>query len=160
MVGSRKSGRIGAGLFGWIHSSVVGELADTGPGQLTGARYVEILDEVLLESMRTVLFPEQDPFYFVQDNSPIHHCRVVREWFHTHSEITLLPYPPRSLDLYPIQHVWAAMIRRMASNPVYQSSDIVIADARRSWEELRRPAGQELTETLVDSMPKRPTVTA
>ena len=155
MVGNRRSGRVGAGLFGWIHSSGVGELADTGPGRLTGARYVEILDDILLESVRILLFPEGVPFYLVQDNSPIHTSRVVRDWFQRHPEITLLPHPPRSPDLNPIEHVWAAMTRRMRANPACHSSDEVIADARQAWEEIRSPAGQELTVTLVGSLPSR-----
>ena len=95
MVATRRSGRVTAGLFGWMHASGVGQLADVGPGRLTGQKYVELLEEVLLPSVEVLLFPEGEPFYLLQDNSPIHTCRVVQEWFTRHPYITVLPYTPQ-----------------------------------------------------------------
>jgi len=47
-----------------------------------------------------------DPRYiFIQDNAPIHTAYKVRDWFIEHG-ITKLDWPPYSLDLNPIEHIW------------------------------------------------------
>lgn len=155
MVASRRSGRVTVGLFGWMHAGGVGELADTGPGRFTGHRYVELLEEVLLPTVRSLLFPEPEEFYIVQDNSPVHTCRVVKEWFRQQPAITILPHPPRSPDLNPIEHVWSAMSSRMARMRLQQSNAAVTAGAMQAWEELRGPAGLDLTSSLVAGMRHR-----
>ncbi|XP_076047432.1 uncharacterized protein LOC143028967 [Oratosquilla oratoria] len=38
VISSRRSGRLTAGLFGWMHASGVGELTDVGPGRFTGSQ--------------------------------------------------------------------------------------------------------------------------
>lgn len=154
-MGTRRSGRVTAGLFGWMHSSGVGELADVGPGRFTGDKYIEILEEVLLPSVTALLFPEPTAFYLVQDNSPIHTCRAVKAWFQEHPQITLLPHPPKSPDLNPIEHVWAAMTKQMPTYHIHRSRDVVVANALLAWEHLRSPARRDLTAALVASMPRR-----
>ena len=62
VVETRRSGRVTAGLFGWMNTSGLGELADVGPGRFTGEKYVEIL-EALLPSVQTWLFPDNEPFF-------------------------------------------------------------------------------------------------
>lgn len=112
-----------------MHASGVGELADVGPGHFNGRKYIEILEEVLLPSVETLLFLDNSPFYLVQDNSPIHNCRVVKEWFAHHPHITLLPHPSKSPDLNPIEQVSAAMVRGMPSQERHQSHINVVNSA-------------------------------
>lgn len=156
VVGNRRSGRVCADLFGWIHAGGVGELVDIGPGQFTEKRYVEILEEVLLPSAKAMLFPGSTPFHLVQDNSPIHTAKVVKAWFKEHPEITVLVHPPKSPDLNPIEQIWAAMKEKIGSeNQIHCSRSGVVDKAMMSWEQLRSPAGRALTEELVSSMPRR-----
>ncbi|KAG7177399.1 hypothetical protein Hamer_G016686 [Homarus americanus] len=61
-----------------MHAGGVGQLAYVGPGRFIGQNYVEILEEVLLPSVGSLLFPEAEHFYFVRDNSPIHTRRAVQ----------------------------------------------------------------------------------
>ncbi|KAG0724812.1 Transposable element Tcb2 transposase [Chionoecetes opilio] len=77
------------------------------------AKVCSTLEEVLLPSVQELLFPEGEPFYLLQDNSPVHTCRVVQQWFARHPYITLLPHPANSPDLNPIEHVWSAMLKHM-----------------------------------------------
>ncbi|KAK3888414.1 hypothetical protein Pcinc_007542 [Petrolisthes cinctipes] len=146
---TKRSGRISAGLFGWISGAGVGELTDVGEGRFTGEKCVEILDEVLLPSVRALLFPDTMPFTLVQDNSPIHTSRIVKLYFHNHPEITVMPHPPRSPDLNPIEHnIWAVMAKTCAKDVARHNRSAVVRSAQRAWEELRVPDGQELINTI------------
>lgn len=154
VVTTRRSGRITAGLFGWIHAGGAGELTDVGPGRLTGGKYVELLEDVLLPSVRAMLVPGPEQFYLVQDNSPIHTCRTVKAWFREHPEIILLPHPPASPDLNPIEDVWAAMNKNFPHN-CDRSRAAVVQNALQAWEDLRSPVGQRNILHSVTSMPRR-----
>ncbi|KAK3888216.1 hypothetical protein Pcinc_007747 [Petrolisthes cinctipes] len=151
----QESGRVTAGLFGWMSAACVGELTDVGVGRFNGNKYVKILDEVLLPSVRGLLFPDATPFYLVQDNILIHTSLAVRSWFHEHPEITVLPHPPRSPDLNPIEHIWAAMTKKCDNYAIGRSGAAVVNSALRAWEELRKPEEQARTQSLVDSMSSR-----
>lgn len=152
---SKRSGRITARLFGWINGAGVGELTDVGEGRFNAEKYVEILDEVFIPSVRAMLFPDRMPFSLVQDNSPIHSARIVKLWFQEHPEISLLPHPPRSPDLNPIEHIWATMTKMCTENVTHRTRSSVLRSATMAWEELRKPDGQELAHSLVTSMPYR-----
>lgn len=118
-------------------------------------KYVEILEGVLLLSVQAWLFPENEPFCLLQDNSPFYTSRAVRERFVQHPHITLLSHPPRSPDLNPIEHVWAAVVRHIPDVQRPQTRAAVIAGALQAWEQLRRDPGQLFTNELVASMPRR-----
>lgn len=155
MVEGKRSGRVSAGLFGWMHAGGVGQLVDVGQGRFTGNKYIDLLEGALLPSVEAMLFPAGTPFYLVQDNSPIHTCRAVKEWFARHPHITLLPHPPRSPDLNPIEHVWAAMIKHMPDTGPHLTRDGVVTTALQAWEHLRSRERRDLTSALVASMPRR-----
>ncbi|CAH2012274.1 unnamed protein product [Acanthoscelides obtectus] len=64
---------------------------------------------------RTHLLPYLDTLAnptFQQDNARPHVARVTIDFFQ-HNDGTLLPWPPRSPDLSPIEHVWDMMGRRL-----------------------------------------------
>lgn len=87
-MGSGRNGRITAEVFGWIHASGVGKIADVGTGRFAGEKYVDILGEDLVPSVRAMVYPDPDTFYILHDNSPIHNSRIVRTWFSDHPEIS------------------------------------------------------------------------
>ena len=61
-----------------------------------------VLDEEL-----PILF--EPGFLFMQDNAPFHIGRLVREWLEENG-IDVLEWPPCSLDLNPIEHLWFRLV--------------------------------------------------
>ena len=115
-MGTGRSGRVTDWLFEWIHAGGVGELADVGPDRWTGEKYVEVLEDITLPSVRAMLYPEPEPFYLLHDNNPIHTCRAVKAWFEQHPGITVVPHPPKSPDLNPIEHIWNVINKDISHN--------------------------------------------
>ena len=61
----------------------------------TGAKYIEILEESFLPSNDALIGPdneddEEEEFWMVQDNCPVHKSHAVRPWFEAHPRIHLL----------------------------------------------------------------------
>ena len=61
--------------------------------------------------------------------------RVVKAWFRQHSEIELLPWPPKGADMNPIENVWVTLLRIL--NSFVQSADEVWQKAREKWDRYR-----------------------
>lgn len=70
------SGRVTLGYWGWMSSMGPGEIVEIG-GRLNAHSYLEVLQEVMLLSVR-VVYPEQH-INFVQDNCSVHRAATVRE---------------------------------------------------------------------------------
>lgn len=150
-VASRRSGRITGGVWGWMAWSGVGELTEI-EHRLTAQTYVEILEEVMLPSVRALLIPEGENFYMLQNKSPIHTARIVQDWFAAHPEITLLHWPPRSPDLNPIEDLWLHINKKWVGCDA-RSQRVKFNKMNELWESLRREL--EITQHLVESMPRR-----
>ena len=69
-------------------------------------------------------------------------------------QIKVLPHPPKSPYLNPIEHIWTDMSKHMP-NDCARRRDISIRNALQAWERLRSDEGQALTAELVASMPRR-----
>ncbi|GFS89470.1 transposable element Tc1 transposase [Trichonephila clavipes] len=61
---------------------------------------------------RTQALPGLDTAIFQQDNARPHVARVVQRFF-INNEIELLPWPPRSPDLSPIENMWSMIAQRL-----------------------------------------------
>lgn len=98
------------------------------------------------------LFPDEDFVYIVEDNSPIHTARIVREWYAAHPRLQRLQWPAKSPDLNIIENVWAEMCRKWGPCPAVtvQGLKRVVA---RSWHLLRRRP--LYFENLLNSMSNR-----
>jgi len=118
---------------------------------MNAAEYCVILEEVLLPHLNAI-FGEGTPVVYMHDNASIHTARLTQEWFRDHPHITLLPWPPFSPDLNPIEHVWAMMAREWQPQNE-RSVEALERHVRDVWGTIERRQG--IIQRLVTSMPRR-----
>ena len=53
---------------------------------------------------------------FQEDNHPAHTSKLIRNWFARRQDIELIDWPLCSLDLNPIENMWAQVKRHMCKN--------------------------------------------
>ncbi|KAK3862751.1 hypothetical protein Pcinc_031410, partial [Petrolisthes cinctipes] len=151
---TRRSGRITAGLWGWMAACGPGELVVIDE-RLNSLQYREILEQIMIPSVRALLIPEPDPIYIAMDNSPVHNAAIVTDWFQRHPEVIRIQWPARSPDLMPIENLWSQMVKKWDSNSAKTKVNLV-AHAMNIWEAMRPKRGVEnICETLVRSMSRR-----
>ncbi|KFM57876.1 Transposable element Tcb1 transposase, partial [Stegodyphus mimosarum] len=110
-------------------------------GTMTAQRYVhEILQPNVLPLMQRLLGA-----IFQQDNARPHTARVSQDCLRT---ITILPWPARSPDLSPIEHILDHLGRRV-EHPT--SLNELEARLQQIWNEM----SQDIRQNLYDSMPDR-----
>ncbi|UYV84180.1 Transposase [Cordylochernes scorpioides] len=63
----------------------------------------------------------------------------------------MLPWPPYSPDLSPIEHVWDIIGRRLHALPQPRSEDELWQMVEKEW----RAIPQDAIRTLIDSLPRR-----
>lgn len=105
--------------------------------------------ETLTDFFRTAQLPENP--IFQHDNAPAHTAARVHQ-FLENSGVRSLPWPSRSPDLNPIEHVWDAIGQKINTRPHPAES---IAQLRnwilQEWGNL----AQEYLDNLVASLPRR-----
>jgi transposase len=86
---------------------------------------------------------------FMQDNALTHNARATRTALQEMG-ITQLIWPPLSLDLNPIEHVWKWMKDWLEKRPVTSIAALKL-QVREAWEAVL----EEFLLKLIKSMPKR-----
>lgn len=145
-----KSGRVSLALYGWMWYGGVGELVPIN-GNLNSEEYINILETSLLPSVRAYALPEPLQIILVQDRSPIHTSRVVREWFANRPEIELIDWPTKGCDMNPIENLWGMMKQEWGVEEKTKAS--IERKTMEVWEGFRRRPN--ICSSLVDSMPSR-----
>ncbi|CAH1976114.1 unnamed protein product [Acanthoscelides obtectus] len=105
----------------------------------------------------TIAYGSRSPLIFIrgnmnaQHNARPHVARVTID-FLQHNDVTLLPWPPRSPDLSPIEHVWDMMGRRLLNlQRPPQTLEALQEELVVAWNEIP----QEDIDHLIRSMPRR-----
>lgn len=132
-------------VWGCFGASGVGNLAII-EGTLTGEGYVNILKDNLFQSVEKLGL---GAFIYQQDNDPKHTSRVAKNFFNE-NQIELLPWPPQSPDLNPIEHLWDHLDRNIPDSE-RKSKISFIAAIKRVWDN----TPQETLTKLIQSMPNR-----
>lgn len=119
-------------------------------GTETAASYVEhILRPVMLPFLQGL-----ENGIFQQDNARPHTAHHTRR-FLTENNVPLLPWPARSPDLSPIEHVWDMIGRRLLRNPNPASTtDELFEQVNTAWTEIDQETIRTLIP-LINSMPDR-----
>ncbi|UYV69847.1 hypothetical protein LAZ67_7000963, partial [Cordylochernes scorpioides] len=113
-------------------------------GTMTAQRYVDdVLRPVTLPYLQGV--PNA---LYQQDNARPHTARISQQAL---QDVQMLPWPPYSPDLSPIEHVWDIIGRRLHALPQPRSEDELWQMVEREW----RVIPQDAIRTLIDSLPRR-----
>ncbi|UYV72012.1 hypothetical protein LAZ67_9001549, partial [Cordylochernes scorpioides] len=113
-------------------------------GTMTAQRYVDdVLRPVTLPYLQGV--PNA---LYQQDNARPHTARISQQAL---QDVQMLPWPPYSPDLSPIEHVWDIIGRRLHALPQPRSEDELWQMVEREW----RAIHQDAIRTLIDSLPRR-----
>lgn len=88
---------------------------------------------------------------FQQDNAPIHTARATKAWLEDHG-IRLLPWPPKSPDLNPVENVWGRLCQLVYANG-RQFADV--ESLRACINECWRDISGEYRHALYNSMRRR-----
>ncbi len=130
-------------LLWWIFSwHTLGPLVPI-EHRLNATAYLSIVADHVHPSMTTV-YPSSGG-YFHQDNVPSHnHIRLVSR---KENELTLLKWPPQSLDLNPIEHLWDVVERQIRFMDVQPTNLQQLCDAIISiWTKISEECFQHLVE--------------
>ncbi|UYV72116.1 hypothetical protein LAZ67_9001869 [Cordylochernes scorpioides] len=113
-------------------------------GTMTAQRYVDdVLRPVTLPYLQGV--PNA---LYQQDNARPHTARISQQVL---QDVQMLPWPPYSPDLSPIEHVWDIIGRRLHALSQPRSEDELWQMVEREW----RAIPQDAIRTLIDSLPRR-----
>jgi len=117
-------------------------------GTMDAPYYQEVLNIGLLDCAQRI---GGRNFIFMQDNAPIHTAGSTMAWLDDHN-IRVLPWPPRSPDMNPIENVWGRMAQIVYANgKQYASLEELHPALTAAWAEI----GADYRHTLYHSVPTR-----
>ena len=116
-------------------------------GNLTAEKLVEILDDEVPQYCQEN--NEGEMMNLLQDNSPIHTAKVVRDWLAT-NEVGQFDFPPYSPDLNPMENIWA-WLKRELDHDLYENAQELEAAILNHWSNI----DPRMLVKLAESMPAR-----
>ncbi|GFV08270.1 transposable element Tc3 transposase [Trichonephila clavipes] len=114
----------------------------------TGHIYRDVILEQHVRLFRGAVGAE---FLFMDDHARYHHANIVDECLQS-EDITRMDWPAYSPDLYPIEHVWDMLGRRIAAR---QPPSTCLPELRRALLDEWCNIPQDQIDNLILSMPRR-----
>ena len=94
----------------------------------------------------------------LQDNAPIHTAKKTKRWLQS-QKIDLLPIPPNSPDLNPIEHAWPLMESEFGERYLHL---LHTGDSQEAYDEFKEAVKvcwgyvkDKHIKTIAESMPRR-----
>lgn len=135
------------GCFSWFGLGPIVPLV----GAVTGKTYHEVLETYAVPTLKTQERKVKKKFVFQEDNAPVHTAKVARDFLKL-KKVELLPWPPQSPDLNPIEELWSIIESRLRKRRPGPSSIRELEKAViEEWESIP----EELYRSLISSMPSR-----
>lgn len=145
-----RSGRFSVNVWAWMSMEGLGVCWNID-GRLNSRKYLEILDNVMLPSVRQ-RFPD-DNFIFQHDNCSVHTANCVRSYL-DENNVEVLPWAAKSPDMNPLENIWGIMVTKMQKqNVIPLNKNHLWSLIEETWESLAE--SHNLTTNLIDSMPRR-----
>ena len=115
-----KYGGGGGLVWGCMFTADVGELIFID-SIMDKIMYMNILKENIKQSAEKLNLPAG--FTFQHDNDPKHSAHIVRRWL-AYNVAHVLPHPPQSPDLNPIEHLWEELDRRVKKRAINTKAEL------------------------------------
>ena len=117
------------------------------PGNLTAVRY---RGEILRPVRYLMHVIDRQRELFQQDNARPHTARVTMDYLEQNN-INVLPWPSKSLDFNPIEHLWNLLDKRVRQRqPPPQTLDQLRQMLQQEWRTIPR----NNVRNLIESMPR------
>jgi transposase len=110
-------------------------------GNINTSTYIAILQQHLLP-----LQLPQFPLTFQQDNAPAHKSQTNINWLQD-NKISIMDWPPQSLDLNPIENIWADIKHRLQSFEIREKQELWLA-VKQIWDEYPTDYSTKFAHTM------------
>lgn len=131
---------------------VWGCMSAEGPGKLcivyekvNSQIYQEILEYYMIPSSEDLF---EDDFIFQQDVAPPHISVSTKNWFRQRN-IQVLPWPPNSPDINPLENLWRIMKKKLQENPPASKTELV-ARIKSVWANIDKNVCKHLVYSMQD----------
>lgn len=139
-------------VWGWISIYGMGDIMRI-EGRFTAAKYIDILQDFFLPSLRQRNLPfPPGPIILVQDSCPVHTARAVQGWFKGQEDLQLLDWPSKEADMNPLENIWGNLVNCWEAERERTPAEL-LAHIHTQWELFRNQP--QLVRDHVAAMPNR-----
>ena len=114
-------------------------------GNVNGKHYKSNLEKNLPLAKKKLKLPKD--FIFLQDNAPAHTAKLCQE-FYKEKKLNLMPFPPNSPDLNPIENVWSHIENEIRYKPLN-----ILEDLKKEVENAWNNMDKKIIQKCIESMP-------